>query len=138
MDSRIPDPQTGRLQASGFRLQNFQTRLPFEGSQAGGAIRGWDLISGEYIPILLDMSTSVHLPRDLLASVDHRAQELGISRNRYIIQALQQAIEGETRWSSRFVEELTAARSDDEGRRALEELATTIAANRNRKAPPAL
>lgn len=84
------------------------------------------------------MSTSVHLPRDLLASVDHRAQELGISRNRYIIQALQQAIEGETRWSSRFVEELTAARSDDEGRRALEELATTIAANRNRKAPPAL
>lgn len=84
------------------------------------------------------MSTSIHLPPDLLQSVDHRARELGMSRNRYVIRALEQSLETEARWSARFVEELAVARSDDEGRQALEELATAIAGNRTRKAPPAL
>ncbi len=84
------------------------------------------------------MSTTVHLPPDLLESVDHRARELGMSRNRYIIRALGRALESETRWSARFVEELAAAGSDDEGRQALEELAAAVAANRTRKAPPEL
>ena len=84
------------------------------------------------------MSTTIHLPPDLLASVDHRARELGVSRNRYILRALERALEAETRWSSRFVEELAAARSDDQGRRALEEMVAAVAANRTRKALPAL
>jgi hypothetical protein len=48
------------------------------------------------------------------------------------------AAQGKTCWSSRFVEELTAARSDDEGRQAIEEMVAVIAANRTRKAPPVL
>lgn len=50
-----------------------------------------------------------------------------MSRNRYIIRALERTLETETRWSNRFVEELAAARSDDEGRRALEELRAVVA-----------
>ncbi len=84
------------------------------------------------------MSTTVHLPPQLLATVDHRARELGVSRNRYIIRALERIIESETRWSPRFVDELAAARSDDESREALQELVTVVARNRTRKPPPAL
>ncbi len=82
------------------------------------------------------MATTVHLAPKLLESVDHRAKELGLSRNRYIIRALEQALSAETRWSPQFVEELEAARSDLEGQRTLDEMAASIAANRTRKAPP--
>jgi metal-responsive CopG/Arc/MetJ family transcriptional regulator len=84
------------------------------------------------------MSTTVDIPSNLLESVDHHAQELGLSRDRYIIRILERALATETRWSDRFVEELAAARSDDEAREALEELVSIVAENRNRKAPPAL
>ncbi len=92
----------------------------------------------EYTPILLAMSTTVHLPADLLASVDDQARELGMSRNRYIIRALKRILETETCWSARFVEELAEARSDDEARAALTDLVAGVAANRTRKAPPVL
>ena len=84
------------------------------------------------------MTTTVHLPADLLASVDRQARELDMSRNRYVIRALERALETETRWSPAFVEELTAARTDMAGQRALEEVRAAIAANRTRKGPPAL
>ena len=84
------------------------------------------------------MPTTVHLAPDLLESVDRRARELGVSRNRYIIRALEQALASETEWSPGFVQELEAAHSDDEGRRALEEMRAAVAARRNRKGPPAL
>ena len=84
------------------------------------------------------MSTTVHLPSHLLETVDLRARELGLSRNRYIIRALELAVETETRWSARFVEELSAARSDAPARRTLDEMRAAITANRTRKAPPAL
>lgn len=61
-----------------------------------------------------------------------------MSRNRYIIRALERILESETRWSPRFVEELAAARSDDEAQRTLKELSEAVAARRTRKAPPAL
>ena len=84
------------------------------------------------------MSTTVHLPADLLASVDRQARARAISRNRYIIHALEQAVATETRWSAEFIEELASARADVEGRRALEELRAVVAASRTRKGPPAL
>ncbi len=90
------------------------------------------------------MSTTVHLPPRLLESVDHRARDLGVSRNRYIIKALEQAVKTETCWSPRFVETLAEARCDDEGRETLEEMTAAIAASRSRsrsrsrKAPPTL
>ncbi len=96
------------------------------------------LTRDEYIPILVDMSTTVHLPPNLLKQVDYRASELRLSRNRYIIRALERSLETETRWSPRFVEELAVAREDEEGLQALAEMTAAIAAHRTRKAPPQL
>ena len=84
------------------------------------------------------MTTTVHLPADLLESVDHQARELGMSRNRYIIRALKSALDSETRWSPRFVSELEAARLDEGGRKALAEMRAVLAKNRTRKDPPEL
>ncbi|MDE0265375.1 MAG: ribbon-helix-helix protein, CopG family [Bryobacterales bacterium] len=84
------------------------------------------------------MTTTVHLPADLLESIDHQAKELGMSRNRYIIRALRSALDSETRWSPRFVGELEAARSDEEGREALAEMRAALAKSRTRKDPPEL
>ena len=80
----------------------------------------------------------MHLPADLLASVDRQARSLAMSRNRYIVRALKRALATETGWSAEFVEELASARADVEGRRALEQLRTVVAASRTRKGPPAL
>ena len=84
------------------------------------------------------MSTTIHLPAELLAVVDRQARDLDISRNRYIIRALERVIATETEWSAGFVEELAAARADVDGCRALEELRAAIASSRTRKDPPAL
>ena len=84
------------------------------------------------------MSTTVHLPADLLATIDRRAQGQGMSRNRYIVRALERAVATEARWSARLVDELAAAGADAEGRQALVELRAAIATNRTRKEPPAL
>jgi hypothetical protein len=63
---------------------------------------------------------------------------LGVSRNRYIVRALERSLDTETRWSARFVESLAEARSDEEARLALEETMAAVAAHRTRKAPPSL
>ena len=84
------------------------------------------------------MSTTIHLPAQLLAAVDRQARELEMSRNRYIIRALERALATETEWSAAFIAELAAARADAEGRRALEDLRAAVSANRTRKDPPRL
>jgi metal-responsive CopG/Arc/MetJ family transcriptional regulator len=38
------------------------------------------------------MPTTVHIPAALLNSVDRRANALGVSRNRLIVRALEQAV----------------------------------------------
>jgi predicted transcriptional regulator len=86
--------------------------------------------------ILSIMSTTVHLPQSLLASVDRQARALDMSRNRYIIRALERAVATETGWSPEFIEELGAARADAEGRRAMEKVRAVVAAGRTRKGPP--
>lgn len=86
------------------------------------------------------MATTVRLPQDLLESVDDRAKKLDMSRKRYIVRALERALDSETEtgWSSRFIDELTTAQADCEARQVFEEMAQTIAARRTRKAPPRL
>ncbi len=96
------------------------------------------LIEGDSIPILIDMRTTIRLPPHLLESVDRRARELGLSRNRYIVGALDKALQSKTRWSLRLVEELDAARRDVDAQQLLEELRTAVSEQRLRKAPPAL
>ena len=83
------------------------------------------------------MSTTVHLPPDLLAAVDREARGRKLSRNRYIINALERALATETTWSARFVEELAAAQADGADA-TLEDLRNAVAARRTRKGPPAL
>ena len=78
------------------------------------------------------MSTTIHLPTSLLETVDHRARELGMSRNRYIIRALEQIVQTEAQWSPRFVEALEEARSDEEGQQAMEELREQVSSSRAR------
>ena len=58
------------------------------------------------------MSTTIHLPSALLAAVDRQARDLDMSRNRYIIRALERALVTETQWSVGFIEELAAARAE--------------------------
>lgn len=84
------------------------------------------------------MSTTIHVAPELLASVDRRASELGMSRNRYICKALERAIEDEVGWSPRFRRELDAAREDPEDGRTLAGMVETITAKRTRKPAPEL
>jgi predicted transcriptional regulator len=60
------------------------------------------------------VATTVHIPEALLAAVDRRATALGVSRNRLIVHALEQAINEGAAWSPEF---LTRLRTVDAGTR---------------------
>ncbi len=83
------------------------------------------------------MSTAVHLPADLLATVDSEARGRKMNWNRYIIHILERALAAETAWSATFVEELASARADAASA-AIEDLRSAVAARKTRKGPPAL
>ena len=84
------------------------------------------------------MVTQVHLRADLLQSVDERAQELGISRNRYIVRALKKAVAEETTWSNEFLRMLDTAAHDKQTHREIDGMAETISEGRTTKGPPKL
>jgi metal-responsive CopG/Arc/MetJ family transcriptional regulator len=84
------------------------------------------------------MATTIHLPPDILGSVDRRAAELGVSRNRFILLALEKALESDERWSQRFLGTLAAAREDVEGQKLVDEAQRAIAGRRTRKQAPRL
>lgn len=75
--------------------------------------------------------TSVHIPKALLAAADRKAKQLGISRNRLIVQALQHEIE--RGWSSGFFDKLRV--SDPAASEQLRESMAVVAANRRSKPP---
>lgn len=79
------------------------------------------------------MATTVHIPPDLLARLDRRAAQLGLRRNRYIVRALERAINEESSWSQRFLDALDGASKDAEGRAAVDEMMRHVAARRTRK-----
>jgi predicted transcriptional regulator len=84
------------------------------------------------------MATTVHLPPDLLEQIDRRAGELGISRNRYIVRALEDAVEGETGWSQSFLDMMADAARDTESHEAVDEMMRAISSRRTSKRPPKL
>jgi predicted transcriptional regulator len=49
---------------------------------------------------------TVHIPDPLLKSVDRRAKALGISRNRLVVRALEQAVSVQEGWSPEFMRRL--------------------------------
>ena len=84
------------------------------------------------------MTTTVHLPPELVAKLDQRARASGVSRNRYIRRALELAIERESAWSPRFLEMLGEAAKDGDAGKEVDDLLRTIALRRTRKRPPRL
>ena len=83
------------------------------------------------------MSTTVHLPEELLKRVDERARGLKVSRNQYVRRALERMIEDETRWSDDFLEALEEAAADKQAQTAVDEMMRAIS-RRTRKGPPRL
>lgn len=82
------------------------------------------------------MPTSVHIPKPLLDAVDRRARRLAISRNRFIIRAIERDLAAETEWSPGFFEKLS--RADPDLSVAVDEMLEHIVAHRTRKAPQRL
>ena len=82
------------------------------------------------------MPTSVHIPRHLLVAVDRRAKQLGMSRNRVIVRALERDIAGETEWSPGFFEKFMPLSLEDA--KTLDETFAAVRVNRKSKKPPAL
>jgi metal-responsive CopG/Arc/MetJ family transcriptional regulator len=79
------------------------------------------------------MPTTVHIPAALLKSVDRRARALGVSRNRLIVRALEQAVNDHSRWTPEFLERLRqVARETSE---AVDELLEVVKQARHSKRP---
>lgn len=79
------------------------------------------------------MATTVHIPADLLAALDHRAAELGTSRNRLIVRAVEQSLRDETAWPSGFFERFSSVTTEQVA--AVEEMWQGIVQNRRSKPP---
>jgi predicted transcriptional regulator len=79
------------------------------------------------------MPTTVHIPPALLKSVDRRAKALGVSRNRLIVRALEQAVSERARWTPEFLERLRDV--DDDIVDAVDELLAVV--KRARRSKPA-
>ncbi len=79
------------------------------------------------------MPTTVHIPDPLLKSVDRRAKALGISRNRLVVRALEQAVSVRAGWSAEFLQRLRNV--DRETSSAVDELLTAVTEARRSKEP---
>lgn len=79
------------------------------------------------------MPTTVHIPPALLKSVDRRAKALGVSRNRLIVRALEEAVTGRTEWTPEFLDRLRAV--DDDVATAVDDLLEGVMRARRSKSP---
>ena len=61
-----------------------------------------------------------------------------MSRSRYIVQVLRQALDSRSDWSEGFLSALREAGDDPEAKRAVEELTRSIRGRRSSKKPPRL
>ncbi|MDB4992648.1 MAG: Ribbon-helix-helix protein copG family [Myxococcaceae bacterium] len=82
------------------------------------------------------MPTSIHVPKPLLAAVDKRARRLKMSRNAFVIRALQKELAGESEWSPDFFAKLAPLDAGDA--QAMDEVLGSVRAARTRKPPPKL
>lgn len=77
------------------------------------------------------MPTSVHLPQTLLQAVDRKAKALKMSRNQFVVRALQREVAA-SEWSFGFFETLAA---DGETSKTVDDMLGAI--RRNRRSKPA-
>ena len=82
------------------------------------------------------MATSIHIPKGLLVAVDRRAKQLGMSRNRFIVRALERDIAKDAEWSAGFFEKFSPLNREDAT--ALDETLGVVRENRRSKKPPTL
>jgi hypothetical protein len=79
------------------------------------------------------MPTTVHIPAALLKSVDRRAKALGVSRNRLIVRALEEAVSQRSRWTPEFLDRLRNV--DRETSDAVDDLLAAVRQARHSKQP---
>jgi hypothetical protein len=82
------------------------------------------------------MPTSLHIPKALLSAVDRRARKLKMSRNRFVVRTLEQAVATDVAWSPGFFDALRTVEPEDAA--LVSELLDAIVSKRTRKGPPAL
>lgn len=83
------------------------------------------------------MPTSVHLPKPLLAAVDKKARAFRISRNAFIVKALEREVAYGSEWPPGFFEKLGV--EDEDLREAVDEMRRAIeVGRRSKKKPPRL
>ena len=81
-------------------------------------------------------TTSIRLPEDLIEALDERAAALGITRSQLIIEAVEQALEDRSAWSSGFLKAIGTPRSDLE--EVVGEMIEAIRERRSRSEAPGL
>lgn len=81
------------------------------------------------------MSTTVHIPEKLLRSVDARAKHLKISRNKFVLKALERALSDRSEWSPKF---LASVQEPVEGAELLDDVLRHIVSSRRSKKAPVL
>jgi predicted transcriptional regulator len=82
--------------------------------------------------------TTILIPDPLLERVDARAKTLGISRNRLILEALEEKVGARDVWAPELVEMLSKAVSSAAGEELEDSLAIVRRRRSSRKSPPKL
>jgi predicted transcriptional regulator len=82
--------------------------------------------------------TTIHIPDPLLERVDTRAKTLGISRNRLILEALEEKVGARDEWAPELVQMLAEPMSAAAGKALEESLGVVRRRRSSRKAPPKL
>ena len=90
-------------------------------------------MAGRDVFVNIFMPTTVHIPDPLLKSVDRRAKALGISRNRLVVRALEQAVSVRSGWAPEFLQRLRHV--DRETIAAVDELLLAVKRARRSKEP---
>jgi predicted transcriptional regulator len=87
---------------------------------------------------ILFMATTVHVPEDLLHRVDTRARALGVSRNRFIVTALEESLGTRDTWPPELVGMLRHPLPAGAARDLEESLAAVRGRRSNRRKAPTL
>ena len=84
------------------------------------------------------MPTTIHIPDALLERVDTRAKTLGISRNRLILEALEEKLGARDEWAPELVQMLADPVASAAGNELEESLAVVRSRRSSRRHPPKL
>jgi len=87
---------------------------------------------------ILFVPTTIHIPDPLLERVDTRAKTLGISRNRLILEALEEKVGARDHWAPELVQMLERPLSTAAGKELEGSLAFVRRRRSSRRAPPKL